>query len=357
MYNAAMRLFAACALLLAAVPASAWTFAVSGDSRNCGDVVMPAIAARAKREKAAFYWHLGDLRKIVDFDEDIVRRKDAPPLISTQAYIALAWDDAERNQLKVFAPVPVYLGIGNHETVPPMSREGFLGRFSSWLDAPALRAQRLADDPKAAAPRAYYHWRDRGVDFVYLDNASAEMFDDAQLAWLDGVLGRAAADAAVKTVVVGMHEALPHSLSADHSMEQSRRGTETGERVYRSLLELRRKGKRVYVLASHSHFYMDGAFNTEYWEREGGVLPGWIVGTAGAFRYSLPEDAGRARAARTGVYGLLVGSVREDGRVDFKFRRLREKDVPPSTAARFEPGLVHWCFAENRKGAPGAKPF
>lgn len=345
------------ALLLAAAPARAWTFAVSGDSRNCGDVVMPAIAARAKKEKAAFYWHLGDLRKIVDFDEDLVRRRDAPPLVSTQAYLAAAWDDAELNQMRPFAPLPFYLGIGNHETVPPMTRAGFLGRFSSWLDAPVLRAQRLADDPGAAAPRTYFHWRDRGVDFVSLDNASADMFDDEQLAWLDGVLARAAADAAVKTVVVGMHEALPHSLSADHSMEQSARGTATGERVYRALLDLRRKGKRVYVLASHSHFYMDGTFNTDYWEKNGGVLPGWIVGTAGAFRYALPKDAARAAEARTDVYGLLLGRVRADGQVAFEFRRLEEKDIPPSTAARFEPGLVHWCFAENRKGAPGAKPF
>jgi hypothetical protein len=31
-----------------------WTFAVSGDSRNCGDFVVPAIAAKVKAEKDAF---------------------------------------------------------------------------------------------------------------------------------------------------------------------------------------------------------------------------------------------------------------------------------------------------------------
>jgi hypothetical protein len=45
-----------------------WTFAVSGDSRNCGDVVMPAIAAGVHQDQAAFYWHLGDFRAIYDFD-------------------------------------------------------------------------------------------------------------------------------------------------------------------------------------------------------------------------------------------------------------------------------------------------
>jgi hypothetical protein len=49
---------------------SDWKFAVSGDSRNCGDVVMPSIAASAVKNKAAFYWHLGDLRAIYGVDED-----------------------------------------------------------------------------------------------------------------------------------------------------------------------------------------------------------------------------------------------------------------------------------------------
>src|SRR5438270_1300038 len=49
---------------------SDWKFAVSGDSRNCGDVVMPSIAAGAIKNKAVFYWHLGDLRAIYGIDED-----------------------------------------------------------------------------------------------------------------------------------------------------------------------------------------------------------------------------------------------------------------------------------------------
>src|ERR1700688_178008 len=48
-----------------------WRFAVSGDSRNCGDVVMPAIAAGVARDQPSFYWHLGDFRAIYAFDEDI----------------------------------------------------------------------------------------------------------------------------------------------------------------------------------------------------------------------------------------------------------------------------------------------
>src|SRR5450755_5051476 len=46
-----------------------WRFAVSGDSRNCGDIVMPAIAQGVLRDGASFYWHLGDYRAIFTFDE------------------------------------------------------------------------------------------------------------------------------------------------------------------------------------------------------------------------------------------------------------------------------------------------
>src|SRR5436309_5208233 len=63
-------------LLAATVSANAqqpWQFAVAGDSRNCGDIVVPAIAASIQNNtKAQFYWHLGDFRKISDFDEDML---------------------------------------------------------------------------------------------------------------------------------------------------------------------------------------------------------------------------------------------------------------------------------------------
>ena len=76
--------FAAALLFgLAARPASAqqsangtWHFVVSGDSRNCGDVVMPGIAETAKKNQAAFYWHLGDLRAIYAIDEDILHQPE-----------------------------------------------------------------------------------------------------------------------------------------------------------------------------------------------------------------------------------------------------------------------------------------
>jgi hypothetical protein len=49
-------------LSFSALAQDTWKFAVSGDSRNCGDIVMPAIAAGVLKSGAEFYWHLGDFR-------------------------------------------------------------------------------------------------------------------------------------------------------------------------------------------------------------------------------------------------------------------------------------------------------
>src|SRR6266478_8883658 len=62
-----------CALIAYQVSLSAqsydnWSFAVSGDSRNCGDIVMPGIAEGVRADKAQFYWHLGDYRANYGFD-------------------------------------------------------------------------------------------------------------------------------------------------------------------------------------------------------------------------------------------------------------------------------------------------
>jgi hypothetical protein len=327
-----------------------WKFAVSGDSRNCGDVVMPAIAAGATKQKAAFYWHLGDLRNIAAIDEDIAHQPAhlAKPLTMPE-YEAIAWDDFVESQMVPFGKLPVYLGIGNHDTIPPKTREEFQVHFAKWLNNPGVRAQRLRDDPKALQPRTYFRWTKRGVDFINMDNATTNQFDQEQMQWFEAALRSDAASARVRTLVVGMHEALPESLSESHSMAQAPTGVTSGRRAYQDMLDFQKTThKRVYILASHSHYFMDGIFNTPYWRENGGVLPGWIIGTAGAVRYALPvgwETA--AHAAATNVYGFLSGSVRADGSIDFAFEQLEEKDIPQAIVAKYSPEFVHWCFAEN----------
>src|ERR1700680_1332595 len=283
-----------------------WRFVVSGDSRNCGDVVMPGIAETAKKNQAAFYWHLGDLRLTSGFDEDIQHQPEhiAKPL-SIADYGNIEWPDFIDSQIAPFGSIPFFVGLGNHETVPPMkTREDFLLQFADWLDSPVLYAQRLKDDPQDHRMKTYFHWIDRGVAFYYLDSASAEQFDGAQMRWFERTLAKDLADPAVTTIVTGMHKALPESISAGHSMNESPTGTESGRRVYADLLRARDEAhKHVYVLASHSHYYMDGIFNTDYWKQHGGVLPGWIVGTAGAQRVPLPPNSSDAHIALVNVYG------------------------------------------------------
>jgi hypothetical protein len=334
-------------------PEATWNFAVSGDSRNCGDVVMPAIAADALKHDPAFYWHLGDLRKTSDFDEDMQHEPEhiAHPMTISD-YLGAEWDDFVQNQIRPFGLLPFFVGIGNHETVPPKTREQFLIEFAPWLNAPVLEAQRLNDDGNNYHVRAYYHWIVGGVDFINLDNATPDQFDSAQLAWFEGVLARDEADPILRTVVVGMHRALPESISSGHSMNESPTGTESGRRVYADLLKTQNGAhKHVYVLACHSHYFMDGIFNTDYWRTKGGVLPGWIVGTAGAVRYKLPEGSNEARQAMTKVYGYLLATVNPSGgpggEIRFEFHEIKEPDVPSVVVDRFKPDFVHWCFEKN----------
>lgn len=335
-----------------------WSFAVSGDSRNCGDVVMPAIAADALKHNVAFYWHLGDIRAIYGPDQDFVqeRAREGKPTDLAE-YEKDAWDDFIANQIKPWGETPVFLGIGNHETTPPKNRAAFVEQFHQYLDRPELREQRLKDDPKATQPRTYFHWMRDGIDFIYLDNATGSDFESAQMQWVKGVLDRDRKDDAIKTIIVGMHEALPQSISANHSMNESPEGVETGTRVYHMLLSMQNDAhKMVYVLASHSHYFMDGIYNTGYWKANGGVLPGWIVGTAGAERYPLPPDAHNAKAAKTNVYGYLMATVNPEGKaagtMEFKFEELKEDSIPQDVVQRFTKPFIHECFAGNRRSTP-----
>ena len=309
---------------------------------------MPAIAKGALSNDAQFYWHLGDFRAIYEFDEDYVQEHPAPnpPLVAD--YLAQAWPDFIQNQLAPFGKIPVFLAIGNHELIPPMTRDRVTIQFADWLDDDEIRQQRLHDDPSDHGLRTWYHWIRDGIDFITLDNASPDEFDAAQLAWFQRIIGGDRGDPAIRAVVVGMHEALPHSISGKHSMDQSAQGVESGVRVYTALLELQ-KSKPVYVLASHSHLYMEGIFNTDYWRGHGGVLPGWIIGTAGAVRYPLPDKARDAKQAKTHVYGYLLATVTDlkEDPVQFSFRELRESDVPPGVVARFTSAFVHRCWSEN----------
>ena len=346
-----MKLSPCCLLLLvgtACAQSASWKFAVSGDSRNCGDIVMPAIAQGARQNGAEFYWHLGDFRAIYTFDEDLV----PPPQLGLPAkalniidYESTAWPDFIAHQIAPFGKLPVFLTPGNHETIPPATRDLYLQQFADWLEQPVLRDQRLKDNPQDHKLRAYYHWIRGNVGFLALDNATGDQFDDAQLKWIHSVIDRDEKSSEIRTIVVGMHKALPGSWGESHSMSESAQGDKSGREIYEALLHAQNVlNKHVYILASHSHFYMEDVYRTDTWK--GKVLPGWIIGTAGAVRYRLPQGITPSPKAVTNVYGYMIATVSSDGIISTSFQKLSESQLQQASPA-VPKALTQWCYDHN----------
>jgi len=177
-----------------------------------------------------------------------------------------------------------------------------------------------------------------------LDNAGSS-FDAGQMKWIRTRLAADRKSTSITTIVVGMHEALPGSKGMSHSMCDSAAGIESGREVYNLLWNLQQSGKHVYVLASHSHYVMDDVYRTSYWGER--VLPGWIVGTAGAVRYRLPPGITGATIARTDVYGYLLATVMSDGSIQFDFQQLSLDDLRRANAGINPDSLVGWCSSQN----------
>lgn len=123
---------------------------------------MPAIAQKVRDDKARFYWHLGDYRAIHQIDQDFAR---IHPQLDMAGYLKSAWPDFIEHQLEPFG-VPVFLSLGNHETIEPKSRAEAIQMFAPWVDSSELKSQRLRDNPKARIPKFYYHWIRAGVDLL-----------------------------------------------------------------------------------------------------------------------------------------------------------------------------------------------
>jgi hypothetical protein len=358
-----LALLFSCACALIVNPASVagqasdstWTFAVSGDSRNCGDFVMPAIAAKVKAEKDAFYWHLGDFRVMSkEPDQDMASMQPAGKKLSTEEYYQTAWNDFLTHQMAPFAPVPVFLGRGNHDTHPPMTRESYTAKFSSFLDRPAIAETRRRDGTDAAPVGPWYHWIENGVDFITLDNATKDEFTDEQLRWLRAVLDHdLAPGSGINGIVAAAHEALPHSTGSEHAMDDWELGQRTGEMVYHWFYDAQAAGKHVYLIASHSHYYSPNIFDTPYWKQHTRkVVPGMIIGSAGAHRYALPKNA--KKGAKSMIYGFVQGTVHPDGSIDFALKELSEQDLMNAKWPNAPQDAIHECYIHNGDGEKGA---
>jgi len=343
--------------------AGTWYFALSGDSRDCGNLIMPKIAAaiEANRQTAPveFYWHLGDFRRMYDLDCDVLMRahpgydcvrRPVQPLGAFEMgeYLDRAWSNFLDEQIDPFGALPVYLGIGNHELYASKTRTDFQKTFQKWLNQKAIHQQRMDDNKRKVADKKtgfrstdgtpYYHFILHGVDFIYLDNADETSFSAEQLLWLQNVLAADAFDPQVKTLVVAMHEALPGSISNGHAMDATCQGVCSGSQVY-GLLFRAQQQKRVYVFASHSHLFEEKIFAPA--EHAGQVLPGWIVRTAGAEQYLFHEgDPIR--------YGYAEVAVHADGTLDVAFRDVG-RDSPPAPIWQGGESLTDFCFTNNKR--------
>jgi Calcineurin-like phosphoesterase len=345
-------------------PASgSWYFTVSGDSRDCGDLIMPKIAKSIQsiRDKTpiAFYWHLGDLRQLLAPDCDMIIPltgdcKKTPPAwgkFPFDYYLTHAWDDFIQHQIEPFDDTPFFLGIGNHELYADHTSRDFRLKFQKWLTQSQLYNQQVIDARKGIqAPdlgMTYYHFVMNGVDFIYLDNAGDDKFDGTQIIWFNKVLAADVADASIKTIIVGMHAALPYSTSSGHAMDDTCYGICSGTRVYNMLYQasLSATKKNIYVLASHAHNFQKDIFQTP--QHNGQVLPGWIVGTAGASQYlsgaATTADDEFADCWKTKIcYGYLLVEVHPDGTINPQFKQVTQEMEPKGN-----PALSTYCYNKN----------
>src|SRR5258708_30260276 len=134
-----------------------------------------------------------------------------------------------------------------------MTRDGYIATFSSYLNRPEIAEQRKKDGSEAAPVGPWYHWTEGGVDFITMDNSTHDEFTDAQMHWLRAVLDHdVAPNSGIRTIVMGAHEALPHSTGSAHAMDDWEIGDRSGAPVYNCFYDSPAAGTHVYQIARHS---------------------------------------------------------------------------------------------------------
>jgi hypothetical protein len=99
---------------------------------------------------------------------------------------------------------------------------------------------------------------------------------------------------------------------------------------------------------------MNDAYNTAC--HKGDVLPGWIMGSAGAVRYRLPTDRALSTIDKTDIYAYLLGTVAGDGSITFQVREIGPSNVPAGVVKEFSDEQVKWCFEQNKSDYMPANP-
>src|SRR6202012_1232789 len=89
---------------------------------------------------------------------------------------------------------------------------------------------------------------------------------------------------------------------------------------------------------------------TAAWQAKGGVLPGWLIGTAGAEHYSVPPEGKSFTTWAENEYGDAVGRVTPGGgahSIDVQFVPVKSKDLDSGATSEFGADAIDFCFSGN----------
>lgn len=220
--------------------------------------------------------------------------------------VADDWQQFFDIQQPLIQNTPWYPTVGNHE-----EHDGLL---------PVVYADLLAPPSGTSGSESYYSFVYGNVAFVVLDGHVAAKeewfglwtnFDDAQLAWIDDVLGQYDADPAIQHIFVLTHE-------PPYSSKEGR----TGNHALRLLHPLFLQRGVDAIFTGHDHYLERGESldGLPYYIMGGGGAPLYDNESEGALGYkpamSLPwfDDARNVHFAHSG-YGYLMVSVC-NGQVD-----------------------------------------
>ena len=328
---------------------------MSGDSRNCGDIVMPAIASGVLASRSEFYWHLGDFRAIYAFDEDMV----PPALIGTAAQTA-DHHHLRDHCLARFHRSPVRaLWHTSHPAEPRESR-----------DHPARHARTI---PAYNLPTGWIHLRCahsacRTIRRIIncartitgsiaisissrMDNAGPDKFDAAQLTWFHSVVDRAEKSPAIQTLVVGMHAALPGQLGRRPQHEQLGAGQRDRPPGLRRVVARADRRAQESLPPGQPLSLLYGRCVSTPLPGKARCCPDGSWAPPGAVRYRLPAGIA-ARAEGHDRRLRLYGRHRRRGWLGRRLPSNRyglEDLLARPASGKYPPSLVRWCVDQNKQ--------
>ena len=131
-------------------------------------------------------------------------------------------------------------------------------------------------------------------------------------------------------------------------MSESPRGDKSGREAYEALWHAHDAAhKHVYVLASHSHYYMDNIFETADWKDK--VLPAGSSAQPALNAISYRPKLRPRNTPRPMFMATSIATVAPDGAASFQFQRLSLDDLHAINGSRIPEPLVRWCYENNHQ--------